>query len=99
MSSLPKHNVAVVTESALVTALPCTIYGILMSAGAAKAQLGIVDSATDDEGGDAKEYIQTAAAGESVFLDFEKMGGRKLLVGCYCTLTAATTAQVTIWYD
>jgi hypothetical protein len=97
MSSLPKHNVAVVTETALVSALPCTIYGILMSAGAAKAILEIFDS-TDDSG-TSLGSIQTAAAGESVFLDFEKMGGRKLLVGCYCALTAETTAQVTIWYD
>jgi hypothetical protein len=95
MSSLPKHNVAVVTENALVTALPCTIYGILMSAGADKAIVQIIDDITDE--GTVKETIQTAAAGKSVFLDFEKMGGRKLLVGCYCNLSA--TNQVTIWYD
>jgi hypothetical protein len=98
MSSLPKHNVTVVTTAALFAEQTNNIlYGILMSAGAAKAIATIYP--TDDGTGDPVLIIQTAAAGKSVFLDFEKMGGIRLANGGYCDLTAETTAQVTIWYD
>jgi hypothetical protein len=101
MSSLPKHNVSIITESELnktvITSNSAVLYGYLLSAfGDGVALLTFMDGYSTDATNIAVSQVG-GENGTSVHVSFEEDGGIPFPSGLGAYITAG--AQATVWWE
>lgn len=95
MNSLPKYNLARISASAAILAVPGIVRAVLLVGGSAATTLSI----TNDADGNGTPVISVAAPiGDSIFMDFDTLGGVRFTSKIYGKLAGAGGVAY-VWYE